>query len=58
MRQTTAFTESPELIGIVIAGPRAAEVSRAEAAVRPLLAYVWGPPPEPALEAVAEPRAA
>ena len=52
MRQPTITRETPEPIGIVIAGPARTEV------VPRVLAYVWGPAPEPALEVVAEPRAA
>ncbi|HEY0779482.1 MAG TPA: hypothetical protein VGD56_16060 [Gemmatirosa sp.] len=57
MRQSTVFRESPEPIGIVIAAPGRTEPTREESE-RPLLAYVWGPPPEPTFTVVAEPRAA
>ena len=60
MRQPTIARETLEPIGIVISGPARTDV------VPRVLAYVWGPAPEPALDvlfethddAIAEPRAA
>ncbi len=53
MRQPTISRETPEPIGIVISGPGRTEI------VPRVLAYVWGPAPEPiVVEAIAEPRAA
>lgn len=50
MKQTTRPDAEP--VGIVIAGPPRTEV------VPRVLAYVWGPAPEPVAEVLAEPRAA
>ena len=60
MRQPTLARETPEPMGIVISGPARTDV------VPRVLAYVWGPAPEPAFDAtldtihdvIAEPRAA
>ena len=50
--QLSSARTDAEPVGIVIAGPRHTEV------IPRVLAYVWGPAPEPVPEAVAEPRAA
>ncbi len=60
MRQPTLARDTSEPIGIVISGPARTDV------VPRVLAYVWGPAPEPALDAmldtlddvIAQPRAA
>ena len=57
MQQSTVLHETPEPIGIVISGPTPRDAGHAEVTSR-VLAYVWGPPPEPTIDAVAKPRAA
>lgn len=57
MQQPTLARETFEPIGIVISGPARREV------VPRVVAYVWGPAPEPVfdvapLDVIAEPRAA
>lgn len=54
MQQLQLSSARPEAepVGIVIVGPPRTEV------VPRVLAYVWGPAPEPVPDAIAEPRAA
>ena len=52
MKKLTSARADAEPVGIVIAGPPRTEV------VPRVLAYVWGPAPEPAPDARAAPRAA
>lgn len=50
--QLSSARADAEPVGIVIVGPPRTEV------VPRVLAYVWGPAPEPVADAVEEPRAA